>query len=86
MEFEKEYLEDLQKLGQRIREIRTEKNYSQETLGFKAGLHRNYISNMELAQKNPTYTTLLKLSKALDVNIIDLLPKEKRKEKNDTDD
>lgn len=67
---------ELHKLGQRIRQLREEKGYSQETLGFKAGLHRNYISSLELAQKNPTYTTLLKLAKALSVEITDLLPKE----------
>lgn len=78
MEFEDELIfkEDLQKLGERIRKLRETRGYSQEELGFKANLHRNYISKLELAQKNPTYTTLLKLAKALAVSVNDLLPKE----------
>lgn len=76
MKSEKNYIEaSLIDLGKRIRHLREGKGYSQETLGFKAGLHRNYISKLELAQKNPTYTTLIKLSIALEVNIEDLIKK-----------
>ena len=66
--------DELSELGQRIRMLRERKGYSQETLGFKAELHRNYISSLELAQKNPTYTTLLKLASALSVDVRDLIP------------
>ncbi|MCY7844386.1 MULTISPECIES: helix-turn-helix domain-containing protein [Bacillus] len=78
MDNEKENNLNLQKLGDRIRCLREEKKYSQETLGFKAGLHRNYISSLELAQKNPTYTTLIKLAKALDVSVVDLIHEENK--------
>jgi len=67
---------ELIRLGERIRFLREERGYSQEALGFKAGLHRNYISSLELAQKNPTYTTLLKLAFALDITVHQLIPKE----------
>ncbi|TWG74399.1 DNA-binding XRE family transcriptional regulator [Bacillus subtilis J27] len=87
MENEKQFKKELYELGQRIRNLREEKGYSQEALGFKAELHRNYISSLELAQKNPTYTTLLKLAKALSVDVADLIPKESnyaiRSERND---
>ncbi|OIK21123.1 helix-turn-helix domain-containing protein [Bacillus amyloliquefaciens] len=74
MKNEKNYIEALLiDLGKRIRDLRERKGYSQEILGFKAGLHRNYISKLELAQKNPTYTTLIKLSIALEVNIEELI-------------
>ncbi|KAB3542581.1 helix-turn-helix transcriptional regulator [Bacillus safensis] len=68
-----EHLDDLIKLGKRIRYLREDKGLSQESLGFLAGLHRNYISKLELAQKNPTYTTLIKLSIALEINIAELI-------------
>lgn len=71
----KEYSQELRMLGERIRVLREKLGFSQETLGFKAGLHRNYISQLELAQKNPTYTTLLKIANALSVEVIDLLKK-----------
>ncbi|SCW86720.1 DNA-binding transcriptional regulator, XRE-family HTH domain [Paenibacillus tianmuensis] len=74
-DLEKEYSQELRLLGERIRVLREKRGYSQETLGFKAGLHRNYISQLELAQRNPTYTTLLKIANALSVDVIDLLNK-----------
>jgi len=72
MEFNKK--RELYKLGIRIRKLREEKKYSQETLSFKSGLHRNYISSLELAEKNPSYVTLLKLSNALSINVRDIIP------------
>jgi len=73
MDYENQYINDLKRLGDKIRELREAKGYSQETLGFKADLHRNYISSLELAQKNPTYTTLIKLATALEVTIVELI-------------
>ncbi|PFD19717.1 transcriptional regulator [Bacillus cereus] len=78
MDYENIYTKDLQKLGEKIRGMREQKGYSQEILGFKAGLHRNYISSLELAQKNPTYTTLIKLARALEVRVQELIPEEKK--------
>lgn len=76
MDYENLYTKDLIKLGEKIRALREQKGYSQETLGFKAGLHRNYISSLELAQKNPTYTTMIKLARALEVTVTELVPRE----------
>lgn len=77
-----DYSNELVQLGKRIRCFREKKGLSQETLGFRAGLHRNYISKLELAQKNPTYTTLIKLSVALEININELIPKGENKIEN----
>ncbi|WP_446936285.1 helix-turn-helix domain-containing protein [Lysinibacillus fusiformis] len=73
MENKTSYEKELKALGYNIRFFREQAGISQETLSFRAGLHRNYISSLELAQKNPTYTTLLKLSKALNVSLIELV-------------
>ncbi|SCY87201.1 MULTISPECIES: helix-turn-helix transcriptional regulator [unclassified Lysinibacillus] len=73
MENKTSYEKELKALGNNIRFFREQAGISQETLSFRAGLHRNYISSLELAQKNPTYTTLLKLSKALNVSLIELV-------------
>lgn len=67
------YVDELKKFGIKIRLIRENLGYSQETLGFKANLHRTYISQLELGQRNPSYTTLLKLANALSVNVHDLM-------------
>lgn len=70
------YRQELVDLGKTIRKLRTDKKISQEALAFKSGLHRNYISSLELAQKNPTYTTLIKIANALDIDVSQLISKE----------
>jgi transcriptional regulator with XRE-family HTH domain len=58
--------------GQRVREIRKEKNLSQEELSFRADLHRTYIGMIERAEKNITLINIEKIAKALNVNIKEL--------------
>ncbi|SEB02213.1 helix-turn-helix domain-containing protein [Paenibacillus sp. 276b] len=70
---EYKYEQELRSLGERIRVLREKSGFSQETLGFKARLHRNYISKLELAQKNPSYTTLLKIAAALSISLEELI-------------
>lgn len=64
---------DLKKLGRRIRYLREQREFSQELLSFKADIHRTYLSQLELGQRNPSYTTLLKLSNALSIDITELI-------------
>lgn len=64
--------EILVKFGQRVREIRKEKNLSQEELSFKADLHRTYIGMIERAEKNITLINIEKIAKALNVNLKEL--------------
>ncbi len=65
--------EILIKFGNRVREIRKERNLSQEELSFKADLHRTYIGMIERAEKNITLINIDKIAKALDVEIKELL-------------
>ena len=46
---------------------------SQETLAFKADLHRTYIGMIERAEKNITLLNMEKIANALGVKIADLL-------------
>lgn len=64
--------EILIKFGLKVREIRKEKNLSQEDLSFKAGLHRTYIGMIERAEKNITLINIYKISKALEIDIKEL--------------
>lgn len=64
--------EILIKFGNRVREIRKEKNLSQEELSFKADLHRTYIGMIERAEKNITLINIEKIAKALNVDIKEL--------------
>ena len=62
----------LMKFGEKVRELRKEKNLSQEQLAFEADLHRTYIGMIERAEKNVTLINIEKIAKALNVNIKDL--------------
>ena len=58
--------------GERVREIRKEKGFSQEELAYKADLHRTYIGMIERAEKNITLLNIEKIASALEVSINDL--------------
>ena len=62
------------KVGQKLRELREETGWSQEELGFKADLHRNYIGGIERGERNVGIENIAKLAKALKVRPRDLLP------------
>lgn len=64
--------EILKNFGERVRQLRKQKDISQEELAFRAGLHRTYIGMIERAEKNITLLNIEKIAKALDVNISDI--------------
>jgi len=65
--------EALRRLGQRIKSRRGELGLTQEDLADEAGLHRTYISLLEVGKRNPSILTLRKIALALGVRISDLL-------------
>lgn len=62
-----------QKLGKKLRELRTEAGLSQERLGEITGLDRTYISGIERGVRNPALKNIEKLAKALGVKINELV-------------
>ena len=60
-------------LGIALRGHREAAGLSQEELGYRAGLHRTYMSDLERGQRNPTMTTLLTLCRTLDVRLSDIM-------------
>ncbi len=52
---------------------RDEQAVSQEELGLRSGVHRNYIGGIERAERQPSVTALARLAEALDVKPSDLL-------------
>lgn len=68
-----EYNRAVVNLGLRIRKIREETtNFSQDTLALEVDLSENQIRRIEKGQTNPTIKSLLKIAKALKVDIKDL--------------
>lgn len=61
-----------QKLGQKIKTLRTGAGLTQEKLGELTGLDRTYISDIERGKRNPSLKSLEKLAKALRVSISDI--------------
>jgi transcriptional regulator with XRE-family HTH domain len=62
-----------QGFGRAIRQLRDERDLSQEGLGEKSGLHRNYVGGIERGELNPTLTTISKLAKGLGLRVPALL-------------
>ena len=60
-------------LGEKIRAERKKADFSQEQLAEKADLNRNYIGEIERAEKKITVETLWKISKALGLRVRDLV-------------
>lgn len=62
----------LKLVGMRIRDLRKERNLSQEQLGEKAEFHFSYIGGIERAEKNISMLNLEKIANALNVEIHEL--------------
>lgn len=71
----KNFKEEKEAIGYRIRELREKYaggKISQEELGFRIGYAKKTIGELERGNTNPTFETLLLISKALDITIIEL--------------
>ena len=61
------------KLGTRIAEKRKTKKLSQEKLAELSGLSRNYIGNIERAEKKASLDSLRQIASALDCQAYELI-------------
>ncbi len=55
--------------GKKLRDLRKAKGFTQEVLAEKAEIDEKHLSRIENGKYFPTYSTLLKLLKALDTSI-----------------
>lgn len=58
--------------GKAIRKIRQEKSISQEELADMCGLHRTYISDVELGKRNISLENIYRITSALEVTLAQL--------------
>lgn len=68
-------------LGEVVRLERARRRMSQETLGFRADLHRNYVGALERGEINPTFRVLLKFARGLGVPLSYLMSEAERYER-----
>lgn len=65
-------MNNLEVLGENIRNIRKAKNISQEKLAEMCELHRTYIGAIECGTKNICFKNLIKIIGVLNCNIDDV--------------
>jgi transcriptional regulator with XRE-family HTH domain len=60
-------------LGRAVRELRARRGLSQDQLGLRSRLHRNYVGAIERGEINPTFRVLNKLATGLCLPLSELL-------------
>ena len=59
---------DKSTLGQKLRQIRNEKGYTQQSLAEKAGIGNVYLGEIERGLKMPSLNSFIRIIEALDVS------------------
>jgi XRE family transcriptional regulator, regulator of sulfur utilization len=61
------------RLGERVRQLRRERELSQESLAFDAGIHVNHLSTIERGEANPSFLVLVSIAKVLGVTVAEIV-------------
>jgi transcriptional regulator with XRE-family HTH domain len=62
----------LRTLGQRIKQLRAERGWSQEEFAEICGVHRTYMGHIERGEKNLSFGSMVRVANALGVSLSDL--------------
>jgi transcriptional regulator with XRE-family HTH domain len=57
----------LRAFGDRLKELREQRELSQERLSELGGMNRNYVSDVERGRRNPCLWNIVRLAEALEV-------------------
>ena len=63
----------IKEFGARIKQLRLDKNISQEKLSFLTGFHRTYIWMIERGERNISLTNMAIFSRVFELNLSELL-------------
>ncbi len=63
----------IEEFGKRIRQLRTERNLSQEELSFLTGFHRTYVGMIERGERNISLANMGVFAKAFEMSVSELL-------------
>lgn len=61
-----------EQFGQRLRQYRKAKGYSQETFAPVCGMHRTYIAGIESGKRNISIENVYRLAEALNISVSEL--------------
>jgi transcriptional regulator with XRE-family HTH domain len=70
----KEKSQNLIKLGKKIQGLRQKKGFSQEGFAMEVELDRSYMGGIERGERNVSALNLIKIAKALKVDVGELFP------------
>ncbi len=60
-----------EKIGARIKELRTEKNLTQEAVAWQSEVDRTFMNHVEKGRRNISIESLEKISKGLNISLKD---------------
>ena len=60
--------------GARLRQVRKQKGFSQESLALACGLDRTYIGGVERGERNISLVNIHKIAAAIGISAKDILP------------
>lgn len=66
------YNDILKTFGNKLKELRQQKGFSQEALALEIEVDRTYIGKIERAERNTSLKMVAKIAKALEINVKDL--------------
>lgn len=61
------------KFGQKVKQLRLERGWSQEMLALKSDLDRTYIPSIEAGKRNVSLSVIEKISVAFEIQLDNLL-------------
>ena len=61
-----------ERIGNRIRELRTETGLSQEKFAAKIGMDRTYFASVELGKRNISIINLEKIADGLEISLAEM--------------
>jgi transcriptional regulator with XRE-family HTH domain len=63
----------LLKIGKRVRNLRTDRGWSQEELADRSGVNRSYMSRVELGKSDVSLSVLHKIARTLGISLAEML-------------
>ncbi len=66
---------ELLELGKNVRRFREQADYSQDTFALEVKLGRSYFGSLERGEINPSILTLIKITRALNIELAEIMPK-----------